>query len=143
MATAFAFAVEDTTYSPSNDEPYMCERQLSYFRTKLMAQLNDIHRDAGATLEQLQEHRIVQADPSDRASAETDWNHELRTRDRQRKLIAKIEAALHRIDDGEYGYCEITGDPIGLPRLEARPVATMTVEAQQAHERFERLSRQR
>ena len=96
---------------------------------------------AGQTLQSLQDGPIREPDPNDRASSETDWGIELRTRDRQRKLTNKINAALLRIDEGEYGYCEVSGEPIGLKRLIARPVATMTVEAQEAHERRERISR--
>jgi DnaK suppressor protein len=96
---------------------------------------------SSATLQSLQDGPIREPDLNDRASSETDWSIELRTRDRQRKLIAKIDAALRRLDEGEYGYCEVTGDPIGLRRLIARPVATMTVEAQEAHERREKISR--
>lgn len=128
-------------YVPSDDEPYMNEKQLNYFRMLLLEWKHSIHQAAGQTLQLLQDGPIREPDLNDRASSETDWGIELRTRDRQRKLIAKIDAALRRIDEGEYGYCEVTGDPIGLLRLIARPVATMTVEAQQAHERREKISR--
>jgi len=128
-------------YVPSDDEPYMNERQLNYFRALLLEWKHSIHQSAGQTLQLLQDGPIREPDLNDRASSETDWGIELRTRDRQRKLISKIDSALRRIDEGEYGYCEVTGDPIGLLRLIARPVATMTVEAQQAHERREKISR--
>ncbi len=128
-------------YVPSDDEPYMGEAQQNYFRMLLLEWKRSIHAAAGQTLQSLQDGPIREADLNDRASSETDWGIELRTRDRQRKLISKIDAAMRRIDEGEYGYCEVTGDPIGLKRLVARPVATMTVEAQQAHERREKISR--
>ncbi len=128
-------------YVPSDDEEYMNERQQTYFRMLLIEWKRSIHSAADQTLQSLQDGPIREADLNDRASSETDWGIELRTRDRQRKLIAKIDAALLRIDQGEYGYCEVTGDPIGLRRLIARPVATMTVEAQEAHERREKISR--
>ncbi len=128
-------------YVPSEDEPYMNEKQEDYFRMLLLEWKRSIHTSAGATLQSLQDGPIREPDLNDRASSETDWGIELRTRDRQRKLIAKIDSALRRIDQGEYGYCEVTGDPIGLKRLIARPVATMTVEAQEAHERREKISR--
>ncbi|WP_435418928.1 RNA polymerase-binding protein DksA [Parerythrobacter aurantius] len=128
-------------YVPSEDEPYMNEMQQDYFRMLLLEWKKSIHTSAGATLQSLQDGPIREPDLNDRASSETDWGIELRTRDRQRKLISKIDAALRRIDQGEYGYCEVTGDPIGLKRLIARPVATMTVEAQEAHERREKISR--
>ncbi len=129
-------------YRPSPDEPFMGERQRAYFRAKLLDWKEAILREAQGTLSQLQVDSMREADLNDRASSETDWSIELRTRDRQRKLIAKIEAALRRIDDGEYGYCEVTGEPISLGRLEARPIATMTVEAQERHERQEKVSRE-
>ena len=119
----------------------MNPRQLQYFREKLLAWKDAIHREAAGTLSQLQVDSLREADLTDRASSETDWSIELRTRDRQRKLISKIDAALRRIEDGEYGYCEVTGEPISLARLEARPIATMTVEAQERHERMERTRR--
>ena len=128
-------------YNPSDDEEYMSDRQLDYFRVLLLDWKKSIHDAAGQTLQSLQDGPIREPDLNDRASSETDWGIELRTRDRQRKLIAKIDSALRRIDRGEYGYCEVTGDPIGLKRLIARPVATMTVEAQEAHERKEKVSR--
>ena len=134
-------AQSDDGYRPSSDEPFMNERQLSYFRDKLLRWKADIMNEAKGTLEQLQVDSLREPDVTDRASSETDWSIELRTRDRQRKLIAKIDAALRRISDGEYGYCEVTGEPISLARLEARPIATMTVEAQERHERNEKVSR--
>ncbi len=131
----------DTDYVPSESEPYMNERQQDYFRSLLTEWKRSIHNAAGQTLQSLQDGPIREPDLNDRASSETDWGIELRTRDRQRKLISKIDAALRRIDEGEYGYCEVTCDPIGIRRLIARPVATMTVEAQEAHERREKISR--
>jgi DnaK suppressor protein len=132
----------DDGYRPHADEPFMSARQQAYFRSKLMAWKDAILRESQGTLSQLQVDSIREADLNDRASSETDWSIELRTRDRQRKLIGKIEAALRRIDEGEYGYCEVTGEPISLGRLEARPIATMTVEAQERHERHEKISRE-
>lgn len=129
-------------YRPSADEPFMNPRQQQYFREKLLAWKDAIHREAAGTLNQLQIDSLREADLTDRASSETDWSIELRTRDRQRKLISKIDAALRRIEEGEYGYCEVTGEPISLARLEARPIATMTVEAQERHERNEKVSRE-
>jgi len=131
----------DSEYTPSDDEDYMSERQQEYFRKLLLEWKKSILAASEGTLQSLQDGPIREADLNDRASSETDWGIELRTRDRQRKLIAKIDSALRRIDQGEYGYCEVTGDPIGLKRLGARPVATMTVEAQEAHERREKISR--
>ena len=131
----------DDGYRPHGDEPFMNQRQLDYFREKLLAWKDAIYREAAGTLSHLQSESLREADLTDRASSETDWSIELRTRDRQRKLIAKIDAALRRIEEGEYGYCEVTGEPISLARLEARPIATMTVEAQERHERNERISR--
>ena len=119
----------------------MCEKQQAYFQMLLLEWKQSIYSAAGQTLQSLANGPIREADLNDRASSETDWGIELRTRDRQRKLISKIDSALRRIDQGEYGYCEVTGDPIGLKRLIARPVATMTVEAQEAHERREKVSR--
>ncbi|MGI8944332.1 MAG: RNA polymerase-binding protein DksA [Qipengyuania sp.] len=134
-------AALDAEYVPHDDEPYMGEKQLNYFRMLLLEWKRSIHDAAEVTLRSLQDGPIREPDLNDRASSETDWGIELRTRDRQRKLINKIDSALRRIDDGEYGYCEVTGDRIGLKRLIARPVATMTVEAQEAHERREKISR--
>jgi DnaK suppressor protein len=128
-------------YFPSVDEDYMGEAQQDYFRKLLLAWKRSILDASAGTLAQLQDGPIREPDLNDRASSETDWGIELRTRDRQRKLIAKIDSALRRIEEGEYGYCEVTGEPIGLGRLVARPIATMTVEAQEAHERREKVSR--
>ena len=129
-------------YRPTADEPFMSLRQQAYFRRKLIQWRDAIRLEAQGTLSHLQVDSLREADLNDRASTETDWSIELRTRDRQRKLIGKIEAALRRIDEGEYGYCEVTGEPISLGRLEARPIATMTVEAQERHERQEKVSRE-
>ncbi|HET9686396.1 MAG TPA: RNA polymerase-binding protein DksA [Pseudolabrys sp.] len=128
-------------YRPSDKEPFMNERQREYFRAKLLAWREDILREAKDTLLHLQEENQNHPDLADRASSETDRAIELRARDRQRKLIAKIDEALTRIDDGTYGYCEETGEPISLRRLEARPIATLSVEAQERHERRERIYR--
>jgi DnaK suppressor protein len=128
-------------YVPNDAEPYMCEAQQDYFRRLLLTWKKSIFEASADTLQQLQDGPIREPDLNDRASSETDWGIELRTRDRQRKLIAKIDSALRRIEDGEYGYCEVSGEPIGLGRLSARPIATMTVEAQEAHERREKISR--
>ena len=128
-------------YVPSDDEDYMGEAQLNYFRMLLLEWKRSIRDAAESTLQSLQDGPIREPDLADRASSETDWGIELRTRDRQRKLVAKIDAALRRIDQGEYGWCQVTGDPIGINRLIARPIATMTVEAQNAHERREKISR--
>jgi DnaK suppressor protein len=133
--------VPDLGYQPSANEEFMNSSQLAYFRTKLLVWKEDIVRESRDTMAQLKSGPIREADVTDRASSETDWSIELRTRDRQRKLIAKIDAALRRIDQGEYGFCEVSGEPISLARLEARPIATMTVEAQERHERQERVSR--
>jgi DnaK suppressor protein len=131
----------DDGYSPNDSEPFMNPRQIAYFRAKLNSWKEEILRESHDTLVTLQKEPLREPDVTDRASSETDWSLELRTRDRQRKLIAKIEAALRRIDEGEYGYCEVTGEPISLGRLEARPIATMTIEAQERHERNEKISR--
>ena len=128
-------------YVPGEDEPYMSEAQQEYFRRLLLEWKRSILSASSVTLQSLQDGPIREPDLNDRASSETDWGIELRTRDRQRKLIAKIDSALRRIDEGDYGFCEVTGEPIGLGRLIARPIATMTVEAQQAHERREKISR--
>ena len=128
-------------YVPGDSEAYMSDQQQDYFRRLLQAWKKSILESSADTLQQLQDGPIREPDLNDRASSETDWGIELRTRDRQRKLIAKIDSALRRIDEGEYGYCEVTGEPIGLGRVIARPIATMTVEAQEAHERRERVSR--
>ena len=128
-------------YRPTEKEPFMNERQKEYFRQKLAIWREDILKEAKDTLQHLQDENVNHPDLADRASSETDRAIELRARDRQRKLINKIDAALHRIDDGTYGYCEETGEPIGLKRLEARPIATLSVEAQERHERRERIYR--
>ena len=129
------------TYRPSDKEPFMNERQRDYFRAKLLAWREDILKEAKETLLHLQEENQNHPDLADRASSETDRAIELRARDRQRKLIAKIDEAPTRIEDGTYGYCEETGEPISLRRLEARPIATLSVEAQERHERRERVYR--
>lgn len=128
-------------YMPSSDEEFMNPTQLEYFRQKLMDWKDDILRESAETLHNLQEDNLREPDIADRASSETDWSVELRTRDRQRKLVSKIDSALRRIEEGEYGYCEVTGEPISLRRLDARPIATMTIEAQEAHERAEKVHR--
>ncbi len=131
----------DDAYSPINDEPFMNERQRGYFRDRLLAWRVDIIAESRETLEALQSGNENHADLADRATSETGRSIELRARDRQRKLIAKIDAALKRIDEGTYGYCEETGEPISLRRLDARPVATLSIEAQERHERRERAYR--
>ena len=128
-------------YRPSEDEPFMCERQLDYFRRKLVGWKAEILRESRDTLAALQSESENHPDHTDRASSETDRAIELRARDRQRKLIAKIDDALERIEDGSYGFCAETGEPISLKRLEARPVATLSIEAQERHERRERVYR--
>ena len=128
-------------YKPSDKETFMNERQREYFRRKLWRWRDEILRESRETLNQLQAEREHLPDLADRASTETDRSIELRARDRQRKLIAKIDAALSRIDDGTYGYCDETGEPIALKRLEARPIATLSIEAQERHERRERVYR--
>jgi DnaK suppressor protein len=129
------------TYRPTDKEPFMNERQRDYFRQKLLAWKEDILREARETLQHLQDENQNHPDFADRASSETDRAIELRARDRQRKLIAKIDDALSRIDEGTYGYCEETGEPIAIKRLEARPIATLSIEAQERHERRERVYR--
>lgn len=128
-------------YHPAEDEPFMNDRQLEYFRRKLIDWRQELLRQSARTIDHLNEGSRNMPDVADRASEETDRALELRTRDRQRKLIAKIDAALQRIQSGDYGYCEITGDPISLRRLDARPIATMTLEAQERHERREKVHR--
>jgi DnaK suppressor protein len=128
-------------YRPSEDEEFMSARQREYFRKKLNAWKDEILRESRGTLETLQEENTNHPDMADRASSESDRALELRTRDRQRKLIAKIDAALKRIEDGSYGFCEETGEPIGLARLDARPIATLSLEAQEMHERREKVYR--
>lgn len=133
------FLPED--YRPAESEPFMNERQLEYFRRKLLNWKNELLEQSAETIEGLQDSARNVPDIADRASEETDRALELRTRDRQRKLVAKIDSALRRIENGEYGYCEVTGEPISLKRLDARPIATMTLEAQERHERRERVHR--
>ena len=128
-------------YRPSGDEEFMCDLHRAYFLKKLRDWKEAVVEESRQTMAQLQVDSLREPDIADRASSETDWGIELRTRDRQRKLIAKIECAIRRLYEGEYGYCEVTGEPISLARLEARPVATMTLEAQERHERIERVSR--
>ncbi|MGQ0559711.1 MAG: RNA polymerase-binding protein DksA [Sphingosinicella sp.] len=128
-------------YRPSANEEFMNPVQLAYFRRKLLGWKDDIVKEARETMAALASGPLQEADLTDRASSETDWSIHLRTRDRQRKLISKIDSALRRIDTGDYGFCEVSGEPISLARLEARPVATMTIEAQELHERNERVSR--
>jgi len=128
-------------YRPGDDEPFMNERQREYFRAKLLAWKNEILEESRSTIATLQQDTVAEADLADRATSETDRALELRTRDRQRKLIAKIDDAIRRIEDGSYGYCEETGEPISLSRLEARPIATLSLEAQERHERRERVHR--
>ncbi len=134
-------AQEFDNYRPSEDEEFMNPKQLAYFRRKLLAWKNDILRESKETLDALQEESQNHPDIADRASSESDRALELRTRDRQRKLISKIDSALKRVDDGTYGYCEDTGEPIGLARLDARPIATLSLEAQEKHERREKVYR--
>lgn len=134
-------ASNDSNFVLNEDDPFMNEDQRAYFRRKLLDWKEDILRESRSTIANLQEENKLQADAADRASSETDRSLELRTRDRQRKLIAKIDAALGRIEDGTYGYCEETGEPIGLRRLDARPIATLSIEAQEAHERREKVHR--
>jgi DnaK suppressor protein len=128
-------------YRPSDDEPFMNERQRTYFRNKLITWKDEILAEARDTLATMQDDTVNHPDLTDRASSETDRSVELRARDRQRKLISKIDAALRRIDEGTYGYCEETGDPITLKRLDARPIATLSLEAQERHERREKVYR--
>ena len=146
MATALSDVFQartglDSAYRPGANEEFMNPLQLAYFRQKLLNWKDEILRESQGTIAQLKTGPLREADLTDRASSETDWSIELRTRDRQRKLICKIDAALRRIETGEYGFCEVTGEPISLARLDARPIATMTVEAQERHERNERISR--
>ncbi|HWH22052.1 MAG TPA: RNA polymerase-binding protein DksA [Allosphingosinicella sp.] len=146
MATALSDVFESkftpaVSYRPSANEEFMNPAQLAYFRQKLLDWKESIIQESRSTMASLKSGPIREADVTDRATSETDWSIELRTRDRQRKLISKIDAALRRIETGEYGFCEVTGEPISLARLEARPIATMTVEAQERHERNERVSR--
>jgi len=138
---AAAVLAERAEYRPSEDEEFMNERQLEYFRRKLLNWKEDILRESRETLSHLQSETENHPDLADRATSETDRALELRTRDRQRKLISKIDEALRRIEDGSYGYCEETGEPIGVARLDARPIATLSLEAQERHERRERVHR--
>ncbi len=133
--------IKEADYVPSEDEPFMNERQLNFFRKKLLDWKEDILREARETVAHLQEETENHPDLADRASSETDRTLELRTRDRQRKLISKIDAAIRRIDERDYGYCEDSGETIGLARLMARPIATLGLEAQERHERRERVHR--
>ena len=138
---AAAVLADKPEYRPSEDEEFMNERQLEYFKQKLLKWKEDILRESRETLSHLQSETENHPDLADRASSETDRALELRTRDRQRKLISKIDEALRRIEDGSYGFCEETGEPIGIARLEARPIATLSLEAQERHERRERVHR--
>jgi DnaK suppressor protein len=133
--------IDLSSYVPSEDEDFMNAKQRAYFRAKLNAWRNDILREARETLDHLAAENANHADIADRASSETDRSIELRARDRQRKLISKIDAALQRIEEGTYGYCEETGEPISLKRLDARPIATLSIEAQERHERREKVYR--
>ena len=128
-------------YRPSEDEEFMNPLQIEYFRQKLLRWRSELLTDSSGTLRNLKEESLLKPDLTDRASLETERAIELRTRDRERKLISKIDAALHRIDSGTYGYCEETEEPIGIRRLEARPIATLSIEAQERHERMERTHR--
>lgn len=134
-------AAAEVAYFPSDKEPFMNDRQLAYFKQKLLDWKDDILRESQLTLNTLQKESSNHPDLADRASSETDRAIELRARDRQRKLISKIDSALARIEDGSYGYCEETGEPISLKRLDARPIATLSIEAQERHERRERVYR--
>ncbi len=131
----------DTSYRPSEDEPFMNEQQREYFRKKLVQWKQEIIKESAVTLNVLQSDVEIHPDTADRASSESDRSIELRARDRQRKLISKIDAAMERINEGTYGYCEDTGEPISLKRLDARPVATLSLEAQERHERREKVYR--
>jgi DnaK suppressor protein len=130
-----------TGYKPTENEAFMNERQREYFRRKLLRWKDDIRRESRETIQNLQAETTINADLVDRAATEAERQLELRTRDRQRKLIAKIDAALRRLEDGSYGFCEETGEPISLKRLDARPIATLSLEAQERHERRERVYR--
>ena len=140
-STSFDQLILDDNYQPSEAEEFMCDDHRAYFLRKLRDWKESIIEESRATMAQLQVDSMREPDIADRASSETDWSIELRTRDRQRKLIAKIDAAVRRLYDGEYGYCEVSGEPISLARLMARPIATMTLDAQEKHERVERVSR--
>jgi DnaK suppressor protein len=134
-------STDEVAYRPSDEEPFMNPRQLEYFKQKLLDWKDEILRESRETVNHLQKETENHPDLADRASSETDRSLELRTRDRQRKLISKIDEALRRVEDGSYGYCEETGEPIGLARLDARPIATLSLEAQERHERRERVHR--
>jgi DnaK suppressor protein len=138
---ALSESIDLANYVPSDNEDFMNLRQRAYFRTKLIAWKTEILREARETLDHLAEESANHPDLADRASSETDRAIELRARDRQRKLISKIDSAVQRIDDGTYGYCEETGEPISLKRLDARPIATLSIEAQERHERREKVYR--
>ncbi len=140
-STVFDQLILDDEYQPTEVEDFMCDEHRAYFLRKLRDWKDAIVDESRATMAQLQVDSMREPDIADRASSETDWSIELRTRDRQRKLIAKIDAAIRRLYEGEYGYCGVTGEPISLARLEARPIATMSLEAQEKHERVERVSR--
>ena len=137
-----AETVLSDSYKPAEDEPFMNERQLEYFRRKLLAWRSEILEDSRDTIEGMKDQTRNIPDIADRASEETDRALELRTRDRERKLVSKIDAALRRIDEGEFGYCSVTGEPISLKRFDARPIATMSLEAQERHERREKVHRE-
>lgn len=139
--TSTSVAIKTEDYRPSEDEPFMNERQQEYFKQKLLDWKEEILKESKETVTHLQAETENHPDLADRASSETDRALELRTRDRQRKLITKIDEALRRIEEGAYGYCEETGEPIGIARLEARPIATLSLEAQERHERRERVHR--
>ena len=139
--SALKSVVSEDAYRPSDDEPFMSERQLDYFKKKLLVWKDEILRESRGTVVHLQAETENHPDLVDRASSESDRALELRTRDRQRKLISKIDEALRRIEDGSYGYCEETGEPISLKRLDARPIATLSIEAQERHERREKVYR--
>ncbi len=141
MMERMADTAFDVDYRPAENEPFMNERQLEYFRRKLLVWKRSLLEESKDTIEHMQTGSRKLSDMADRASEETDRAIELRTRDRQRKLVSKIDAALRRIDDGSYGYCEATGEPISLKRLDARPIATLSLEAQEMHERKERVHR--
>ena len=132
---------QSSGYNPSEGEDFMNDRMVEYFRQKLLRWREELHQDSSETLQHLQESSMAEPDLADRASLEAERSLELRTRDRERKLLGKIEEALKRIDEGTYGYCEETMEPISLRRLEARPIATLSIEAQERHERMERTHR--
>ena len=140
-APADSMSPPESDVKLDHDAPFMVDSHQEYFRQKLQDWKASILKDVDGTREQLREEPIREPDATDRASSETDWSIELRRRDRQRKLVNKIDAALRRLEGGEFGYCVVTGEPISLARLDARPIATMTVEAQERHERRERITR--